>query len=98
MLLRMPDERSLSERTQDRRNERSLKASADSAKATARSVEQMLRLSKDQLRASEAQVQLTQAARADAEKSERFTRTMAWSSLAVAIASLGAALAALFLR
>ncbi|WP_341945319.1 hypothetical protein [Microbacterium sp. LWH11-1.2] len=94
----MPDERSITEKAQDRRNERSLKASADSAKATARSVEQMLRLSKDQLGASKAQVELTRAARADAEKSERFTRTMAWSSLAVAIASLGAALAALFVR
>lgn len=98
MLCRMPDERSITEKAQDRRNERSLKASADSAKATARSVEQMLRLSKDQLGASKAQVELTRAARADAEKSERFTRTMAWSSLAVAIASLGAALAALFVR
>ncbi|MFE6735978.1 hypothetical protein [Microbacterium sp. NPDC057650] len=94
----MSDQRSVSEKSQDRRNERSLKMSADSAKATARSVDQMLRLSKDQLAASKAQVELTRAARADAEKSERFTRAMAWCSLGVAIASLGAALAALFLR
>lgn len=94
----MPDPRSIPEKSQDRRNERSLKRSADSARETAKSVERMLRLSRDQLAASQAQVELTQAARADAEKSERFTRWMAWSSLAVAVASLGAAMAALFVR
>lgn len=93
----MPDERSISERSQDRRNERSLKTSADSAKATARSVDEMLKLNRDQLKLSKAQVDLSTAARADAERSERFTRAMAWSSLAISIASLGAAIAALII-
>lgn len=58
----------------------------------------MLRLSRAQLAASEAQVRLTQAARADAERSERFTRWMAWSSLAVSVVSVGAAMVVLFIH
>lgn len=57
----------------------------------------MLRLSRGQLSASKAQVELTRAARADSDRSERFTRWMAWSSLAVAVASLGTAVAALII-
>jgi hypothetical protein len=84
------DERSYAERTQDRRNERAMKTSAESAKATAKAVDDMLRLTR-------AQVEIARAARHDAERSERFTRSMAWSSLAVAVASLGAAVAALLM-
>lgn len=85
--LGMPDERSYSQRAQDRRNEQSLKASADAAKKTAKRVDEMVKL-------TDAQVELAKAARADAEQSERFTRIMAWASLGVSIASLGAAIVA----
>ena len=54
------DERSYAERTQDRRNERAMKTSADSAKATAKAVEDMLRLTR-------AQLEIAKAARDDAD-------------------------------
>ncbi|WP_243226697.1 hypothetical protein [Microbacterium sp. CIAB417] len=41
------------------------------------------------------QLELAKQARADAARSERFTRIMAWCSLFVAVASLGAAVAAI---
>lgn len=41
------------------------------------------------------QVELTKASLASAEQTERFARGMAWASLIVAIASLGAAVAAI---
>lgn len=49
----------------------------------------------DLVAAMETQLELAQAAREDAVRAERFTRIMAWSSLAVAVASLGAAVVAI---
>lgn len=89
------DERSYAEKAQDRRNERSLRKSADSAKDTAKSVKDMLKLTEAQLKLTRAQLALSESARADAEQAERFTRWMSWSSLAIAAASLGAAVTAL---
>lgn len=91
----MPDERSISERLQAQRNERALKDSAAAAKKTALAVDQMVRLSAAQVQLADAEIQLAQQTRADSARSERFTRTMAWSSLAVAVASLGAAVVAI---
>jgi len=43
------------------------------------------------------QFDVAETARADAQRSERFTRIMAWSSLGIAVASLGAAIAAVIM-
>lgn len=91
----MPDERSSAERFQARRNERALKDSATAAKKTAKAVDQMVRLSSAQVELADAEIKLAQEARIDSARSERFTRIMAWASLAVAVASLGAAVVAI---
>lgn len=86
--------RSVASRTA--RNDRNLKASADAAKATARSVNQMIRLTEKHIELSDAQVRLSLATREDAARTERFTRLMAWISLAVAVGSLAVAVVAIF--
>lgn len=91
----MPDDRSLSERLQAKRNARALDDSAKAAKKTAAAVDQMVQLSAAQVQLADAEIQLAQEARIDSARSERFTRIMAWSSLAVAVASLGAAIVAI---
>ena len=91
----MPDERSLSERLQAKRNARALDDSAKAAKKTAATVDQMVRLSAAQVQLADAEIQLAQEARIDSARSERFTRIMAWSTLGVAVASLGAAIVAI---
>ena len=91
----MPDERSISEKLQAKRNEKSMKASADAAKITARSVDQMLDLSAAQLKLTRAQLELSKQARADADRSERFTRWMTIVSVAIAVGSLGTSIVAI---
>lgn len=49
----------------------------------------------DLLQAMREQLRVASQAQADAERAERFTRTTALISLAVAVASLGAAVAAI---
>ena len=72
-----------------------MKTSADAAKATARSVDQMLGLSAVQLQLIRAQLELSKQARADADRSERFTRWMTVVSVAIAVGSLATSVVAI---
>ncbi|OZB81478.1 hypothetical protein [Microbacterium sp. 13-71-7] len=64
------------------------RAAADAARRTESTMEEIAEAMRRQL-------DLAESTRADAERSERFTRIMAWCSLGVAVASLGAAIAAI---
>lgn len=61
---------------------------AQAAESTKERIEQLVA-------AMETQLELARASQATAERSERFARRMAWWSLGVAIASAGAAIAAI---
>lgn len=69
--------------------------SARSAKATERSVDDMVKLTNAQVKLSQENIRLAQTARADSDRAQRFARWMAWSSLAVSVASLGTAVVAI---
>lgn len=69
-------------------NESNTRRTAAAAEATSERLEQLVE-------AMQTQLELVRQSQADAERSERFTRIMAWSSLAVAIASLAAAVVAI---
>lgn len=75
----------------------------DSPQRTADATEQMVEVLRDVhtvtadlVRLTNTNLQLTQAQQESARRTERFTRGMTWASLAVAVASLGAAVVAIF--
>lgn len=68
---------------------------ADAAEETAATVGEMRAAMEAMLRLTARNVEMAEEARKDAARTERFTRAMAWASTIIAIASLGAAVAAI---
>lgn len=71
----------------DRETMHNTRRAAESARRTEETMDEIAEAMRRQLDVAE-------TAREDAQRSEKFTRIMAWASLFVAIASLGAAIAA----
>lgn len=69
-------------------HEANVRATARATEATQEHIEQLVA-------AMETQLELARASQATAERSERFARRMSWGSLAVAVASLAAAVVAI---
>lgn len=85
-----PITREMIEAQQRSRNETNTRRAANAAEDTRDRIEHLVD-------AMETQLDLARASQATAERSEQFARRMAWWSLGVAIASAGAAIAAVVL-